>query len=140
MEHKGPKVGVDILVIRNDQILLGLLSKKWLVNGVQAYGVPGRDIRFGEKIGDTVKRDIQEDIGCKVISHRIFSVNASHTSDNHYINIAVAVEIDGEPKNLVPMDWERWDWFDLSKIPTNLFPSAKNAINSYLQKSVCVAE
>lgn len=140
MEYKEPKVGVDILVIKNNQILLGLLSRKWLIDGIQVYGVPGREIRFGEKVGDTVKRNIQEDIGCNVISYRVFSVNASRTVDNHFINIGIIAEIEDEPKNLVPVDWEQWDWFDFSKIPTNLFPSAKNAINSYLQKSVCVAE
>ena len=140
MKHKEPRVGVDVLVVKNNQVLLGLLSKKWLVNGVQVYGVPGRDIRFGEKIGDTVKRDIWKDIGCSVISYKIFSVNVSHTFNNHYINIGIVAEIDGEPKNLVPVDWERWEWFDLSKIPGNLFPSVKNAINCYLEKSVCIAE
>lgn len=140
MKNKEPKVGVDILVIRNSKILLGMLTKKWLVDGKQVYGVPGRDIRFGEKIGNTVKRVLEEDIGCNIVSYKIFSVNASRTLDNHYINIGVAVEIDGEPKNFSPTDWERWGWFDLSSIPTDLFPSAKNAIHSYMQKSVCVAE
>lgn len=140
MEYKEPKVGVDILVIKNNKVLLGLLSMKWLVNGKQVYGVPGRDIRFGEKISDTVKRDIEEDIGCSVVSCKIFSVNASHTPDTHYINIGVMTEIDGEPKNRVPTDWERWEWFDLSTIPTNVFPSAKNVIESYKQNAVCVSE
>lgn len=89
MKKNTPKIGVDILVIKDNQILLGLLSKKWLVNGVRVYGVPCRDIPFGEKIGDTVKRDIQEDIGCNVISYKIFSINASHTTDNHFINIGI---------------------------------------------------
>jgi ADP-ribose pyrophosphatase YjhB (NUDIX family) len=140
MELKKPEVAVDILVIKNNQVLLGLLSKKWLMNGIQVYGVPGRDVRCNEKISDTVKRNIQDDIGCTVISYKIFSVNASHAFNEHYINIGVVVEIDGKLQNLNPEDWERWDWFDLSDIPINIFPSAKNAINCYLNKTVCISE
>lgn len=140
METKSPGVGVDILIIKNNRMLLGLLSDKWMVDGVQVYGVPGRGIRFGENIGDTVKRDVLDDIGCHVISHNIFSVNASYTADTHYINIGVTADIQGEPKNLHSEDWDSWEWFDISSLPTNLFPSAKNAIECYLNKSVCVSQ
>lgn len=140
MESSSPGVGVDILIIKNNHMLLGLLSDKWLVDGVKVYGVPGRGIRFGETIGDTVKQDVLEDIGCRVISHSICSVNASYTSDTHFINIGIIADIEGEPKNLHPEDWDSWEWFDLSSIPTNLFPSAKNTIESYFRKTVCVSE
>jgi hypothetical protein len=49
---KTSKVNVDILVVKNDKILLGLLTEKWNLKGKQVWGVPGRDIYFGEKIGD----------------------------------------------------------------------------------------
>lgn len=139
MNNKEPKVGVAIIVIKDNKILLGLLTKKWLYKGVQVYGVPGRSIRFGEKIGDTVKRDMLEDLGVKIISYKIFSVNANYAYENHYIEIGVIAEIEGEIRNRVPEDWETWEWFDLSKIPSNLFPSAKNAIECYLQKLVSVS-
>jgi len=61
MENKFPKVNVDILIVKENKILLGLLTEKWNYRGKQVYGVPGRDVKFGEKIGDTIKRNIKEE-------------------------------------------------------------------------------
>ena len=140
MVDKFPKVNVDILIVKNGKILLGLLTKKWLYEKKKVYGVPGRDVLFGEKIGDAVKRNIKEEFGCKVIKYKIISVNANRALGNHYIGIGIVAEIDREPKLLMPEDWEKWEWFDKNKIPENLFPATKNLIESYFKKKICVSE
>jgi ADP-ribose pyrophosphatase YjhB (NUDIX family) len=137
---KVPNVSVDILVTKGNKILLGLLTKKWIYDGKQVYGVPGRDIRFGERIGETVKRNIKEEFGCRAIEYKIFCINANYTLKNHYIGIGVIAEIDEEPKNLIKEDWEKWEWFEKSKIPSNLFPATENLIKSYLTNKFNVAE
>lgn len=140
MNFEYPKVNVDILVIRKDKILLGLLTDKWNYEGKKVYGVPGRDIKFGEKIADTVKRNIKEEFDCNVTKYKIICVNANYALGNHYIGIGVVAEIDGEPRNLIPEDWERWEWFDKKNIPSNLFPATRNLIECYLQNKVNVSE
>lgn len=140
MNKKMPRVNVDILIVRNNKILLGFLTKKWSYQGKRIYGVPGRDIKFGEKIGDAVKRDIKKDLGCKVKKYKIISVNANYALGNHYVGTGVVTEINGEPQNLIPEDWERWEWFDKNKIPKNLFPAARNVIESYLKNTFTVSE
>lgn len=140
IQIKLPKVNVDILVVRGNKILLGLLTNKWNYQEKQVYGVPGRDIRFGESIGTTIKRDIKEDLGCIIRSYKVFCVNANYALGNHYIGIGVITGIDGEPKNLIPEDWEKWEWFDKNNIPNNLFPTTKNLIESYLKNEVNVSE
>ena len=137
---KFPKISIDILIIKEGKILLGLLTNKWSYKGKQVYGVPGRDIRFGETIGETVKRDIEEDLGCNVITYKTFCVNANYAISNHYIGIGILAEIDDEPKNLKSEDWEKWEWFDTNNIPGNLFPAAKNVIKSYLENRISVSE
>jgi 8-oxo-dGTP diphosphatase len=140
MNKKFLKVNVDILVIKSKKILLGLLSKSWMYQGKQVYGVPGRDVRFGEKIGETVRRNIKEEFGCNVKNYKIISVNANYALGNHYIGIGVVAEIDNEPKLLIPQDWEKWEWFEKNKIPNNLFPATKNLINCYLENKFTVSE
>ena len=140
MNTKTPNVGIDILVTKESKILLGLLTKKWAINGIRVYGLPGRDIVFQEKMGDCVKRNIHEEFGCEVTNYKIICVNANYEWGNHYINIGVLVEIEGEVKVLKPDDWEKWEWFELEKLPQNLLPSAKNTIDSYLLKKVCISE
>lgn len=140
MNQKYPELGIDILIIRNNKILLGLLTKKWAVNGTQVYGLPGRDLLFKEKMGDSVKRNISEEFDCEVTNYKIICVNANYEWGNHYINIGVLVEIEGEVKLLKPDDWEKWEWFEINKPPQNLLASAKNTIDCYLNNKFCIAE
>ncbi|MDO8609090.1 MAG: NUDIX domain-containing protein [bacterium] len=137
---KYPRINIDILIVNKNKILLGLLTKKWSNKGEQVYGVPGREIYFGEKIGQTVRRNIKEDLGCNVKNYKIISVNANYALGNHYVGIGIVVEIEGEIKNLVPKDWEKWEWFEKYKIPQNLFPATENLINCYLEKKFTVSE
>lgn len=137
---KYPKINVDILVVNKNKVLLGLLTKKWSYKGKQVYGVPGREIYFGEKISQTVRRNIKEDLGCKVKNYKIICVNANYALGNHYLGIGVVAEIQGNIKNVVPEDWEIWEWFDKTKLPTNLFPATKNLLKSFLKDKTCVSE
>ncbi len=140
MLAKSPGINVDILVLKGDKILLGLLTEKWNYEGKQVYGVPGRDVQFGEKIGDTVKRNIKEEFGCNVTKYELICVNTNYALDNHYIGIGVTAEIDDEPKVLLPEDWERWEWFIKDAIPDNLFPATKNLVECYFNKKVNMTE
>lgn len=63
MDSNSPEIDVDILIIKENKLLLGLLTDKWKYNGIQVYGVPGREIRKGETIGQAVKRNIKEEFG-----------------------------------------------------------------------------
>jgi len=135
-----PKVNVDILVVKNDKVLLGALTDKWNLEGKKVYGVPGRDIKFGEKIGETVARNIQEEFDCKAIEYKIICVNANYALNNHYIGIGIVAEITGEPKVLIPEDWEAWSWFSKDEIPDSLFPATKNLLECYFKNKFCVSE
>ncbi len=139
MEYKTPEIDIDILVVKGDKLLLGLLSDKWLYKGQKAYGVPGRKIHFNETIGEAVKRNIREEFDCGVTRYKIFCVNANYYN-GHFIGIGVEVEIDGEPKLLKTEGWEKWEWFEKDNTPTNLFPSAKNLVESYIQHKFCISE
>ena len=114
MSNQNPKMNVDILVLRENKILLGLLTKEWLYKAQQVYGVPGRDLYFKETIGDCVNRNMREELDCKVVSHEIISVNANYEFGNHYIGIGVVIETSDEPKLMKPQDWERGNGLPLT--------------------------
>jgi ADP-ribose pyrophosphatase YjhB (NUDIX family) len=140
MSSKFPRINVDILVIKKNKILLGLLSKKWLGNKRQVYGVPGRDIYFNQTIGDAIKGSLKEEVGCKTKKYKIICVNANYEFGNHYVGVGAVAEIDGKVKLLRPDEWSKWEWFDRNKLPINLFPAAKNLIECYLTNKFNVAE
>lgn len=139
MAINSPEIDIDILIVRGDKLLLGLLTDKWQFNGKKSYGVPGREIRKGETMGQAVKRNIKEEFGRNVLSYKIICVNSNYYN-GHFIGIGVVVEMDGEPQLLKKEDWERWEWFDKEKIPQNLFPPAKNLIECYLKNKFCISE
>ena len=68
---KSPGINIDILIVKENKILLGLMTKQWNYEGKQVYGVPGRDIRFGEKIGDTLRRNIKEEFDTLIYETRL---------------------------------------------------------------------
>ena len=135
-----PGINVDILIVQNGKVLLGLLSEKWLYEGKKVYGVPGRDILLNEAIEQTVQRNIHEEFGCEISSHEIICVNANRAFGNHYIGIGVVAKLSSEPQFKKSGDWDSWEWFPLDSIPENLFPAAKNAIECYRTKKICVSE
>lgn len=138
--EKFPRVNVSILALKDKKVLLGLLSKKWLHEGKQVYGSPGRELLFRETIGDAIRRNIKEEIGCDVTEYNIICVNANYEWGNHYIGIGATVRIVGDPKLLKPDDWERWEWFDINSLPSNLLPELRYLITSYKEKKVNVSE
>lgn len=139
MQEKRPNINVDILVQRDGKVLLGLLTEQW-TGAERKYGLPGRDILFGETIGETVARNVREEFGCELRSHRVIAVNANYEGGNHYIGVGVIAEIAGDLQHLLKEDWEKWEWFSLDAMPENVFAPAKNLIECFRSGKVCVSE
>lgn len=137
MTHPG--LNVDILILDGTKVLLGLLSKEWLYEGKQVYGVPGREILFQETITDTVSRNIREEFDCDCGDIQIISVNTNRAFGNHYIGIGAVTSFKGTPKLTPSKDWDTWEWHDLEKLPTNLFLAATNAIECFKKNKFCIA-
>lgn len=140
MSNKTPTLSVDILVLRDDKVLLGLLSEPWWINNQPTYGLPGREIHFGESFGDAIDRNIAEELECQLLSHSIIAVNANYALGNHFVGIGATATIQGEPKLMKPEDWQKWEWVSVNALPDNLFPPARNLVQSYLQHKVNIAE
>ena len=136
---KIPKVAIDILILRDQNVLLGKLTDKW-TNGKELYGVPGRDLYFNERIGECVKRNIWEELGCETEKYNIFCINANYEFGNHYISIGVQANISGEPKLLKPDDWKSWEWVPLNNLPENIFAPAKNLFECYFKNTITVSQ
>lgn len=150
---KNIKVSVDILISKTRNILFfdqkflfGKLSQKWDTKGTGLYGLPGGEIKFGEKIDSAVKRMIRAELGCKTTWYRIFCVNVNYAFGNHYVVLGIYATISGTPKILKPKDWLSWEWhrkyFLDGDSKSNLFPSAEKtwdcAFNG--KTNVCYSE
>jgi len=130
---KNPIPSVDLLITRNSKILLGKLNQKWTNNGKYEYGLPGREIKFGDNFQRSIESNLREELGMTLKSFKIFCINNNFGFGNHYVSIGILVEAEGNPEVKKSEDWKEWKWFEKDDIPSKLFPSAELTIKCFLE-------
>jgi len=132
-------IGIDLIVLRDNKVLLGKVSEKWKTpNG--EWGLPGGDVNFGETFRQTIERNLEKELGLKLKSFKIISINSNFWLDNHYINIGILVDVKGKEKLKNKKDWEEWEWFEFKKLPEKLCQPAKLTLKSFLEKKISVSK
>jgi len=132
-ENNRPKVGVGVMV-KNEQgkVLLGLRLSK---HGYGTWSFPGGHLEFGEKMTQAAIREAHEETGLIVSDLELTSVAdelGALDQGKHYINIGfLARAASGNPAIKEPEKWERWEWFDLNKLPEPLFEGTRLMIERY---------
>ncbi len=127
-----PQVGVGVLIFNNKgEVLLGQRSNS---HGDGDYGPPGGHLEFGESFEECAIREVKEEIGVELISPQFLSVtNDVFIDDNkHYISIFMqGILPEGQQiVNMEPYKILGWEWFDIDKLPENLFLPLKNLVAS----------
>lgn len=138
MSKKMPTASVDLIIMRGDDILLGRVSNKWEGEGEYIWGLPGREIKFRDNFEETVRKNLEEELGMELENFKVICVNNNFGFGNHYVVIGVLVSAKGEPKMLRPEDWKEWRWVSKDKIPDKLFPSAELTIKCFLENRMAV--
>lgn len=145
-------VSVDLIIRKNNKILLGKLSKDWRTkkkwrNEKQEWGLPGGNVKraryFGEKrfktFQATIERDVGE-LGMKLKNFRIISVNSNFWLKHHYVNIGVLVETEGNERLRNHSNWEELKWFDIKELPKELNEPAELTLRSFKENKTSVSE
>lgn len=136
---KIPTVSVD-LIVENEkkEILLGKVTEQWQADGKYLWGLPGREVEFGETLVQSALRDIEQETGMQATSWAIQHVNTNFGFAGHYVAVGIVLQATGEPHITKPEDWSAWQWFDSANLPEQLFPSAKATLEAYLSGVVSV--
>lgn len=129
-----PKIGVGIMLMKNDSILLG---KRIGIHGEGTYGWPGGGLEYGESVMGAVKREAKEETGVSVHDASFLCVSNTISSDRHYIDLEfVVTEFEGNPENLEPEYCEGWNWYNLRALPKPLFQPCHAALDSLVSNRV----
>lgn len=115
------RVGVGLLILKDDKILLG---KRKNALGAGQWGSTGGHVEYGETLQDAIMRELAEEAGITVKNVRFLCVSdfLTHMPERHYVDVGFVGEWEsGEPQLLEPHKCAGWEWVDKDDLPDNLF-------------------
>ncbi len=127
--NQEPKVGVAIIITRNDQVLL---VKRKGVHGAGSWSTPGGHLDFGESPEVCAAREAKEEVDLNVVNIRFRAItNDVFESDGkHYISIWMDGEsLSGEPKISADYEVAELGWFTWDSLPEPLFLPFEHLLN-----------
>lgn len=132
-ENSRPKIGVGVMVKNNQgKVLMGLRLSK---HGYGTWSFPGGHLEFGETMMQAAIRETHEETGLIIDDLELISIAdelGALDQNKHYVNVGfLAHAINGKPTINEPKKWERWEWFDLNKLPEPLFEGPALMIERY---------
>ncbi len=131
MSQQKAEIGVNVFVVRANKLLLGK-RKGGADDG--SWGLPGGHLEYMESLIEGAGRELQEETGLIALDLRFHHlVNDPLPGDGtHYLHINfTASKVEGEPKVCEPQRCYEWQWFDLNKLPDNIFIGHRQCIKSF---------
>ena len=126
--NERPKVGVAVIVIKDNQVLLG---KRRNAHGAGTWCFPGGHLEFGETIQECARREVLEETGLVVSNLRLttYTNDMFVTEHKHYVTLFVVADCpSGEPRRLEPTKCAGWEWFSWDNLPRPLFLPIQNLL------------
>ena len=142
MDNKNVRAGIGIMILRDNEILLGKRNTdpekaSSELHGESSWTMPGGKIHFGERIEDAAQRELKEETGLAAKKLKVVSVGNEIVSDAHFVTIGFLCEdFDGEPKVMEPEEVTEWKWFPINKLPDPIFPPSLKLLQNYINKEV----
>lgn len=127
----GFSVGINVFVIRDGRILLGLRRN---VAGEGTWGLPGGHLEFGERMVAAAARELAEETGLHASSFQFVNlVNNLPEERAHYLQVGFIAEgVAGNPTLREPERCVEWTWFPLDQLPENIFFAHVDQIRCFL--------
>ncbi len=141
MENKHIGAGCGVMVFNeNNKLLLGLRSNNEETADSElheegTWTMPGGNIEYGETFEEAGIREAKEEADLDVTDLEVFCVQTDKNEHAHYVSVGmIAHSFNGIPKVMEPGVILKWEWFDIDKLPNNIFTPSKKTIDCYLNK------
>jgi 8-oxo-dGTP diphosphatase len=135
MTKRTPKVGIGVMILKEDKVLLG---ERIGSHGEGEFAFPGGHLEYMESFEDCAKRETLEECGIEIddVSFQ-FLANMKDYAPKHYVHIGVIAKWkSGEPQNLEPHMCKGWKWYDIEQLPERLFIPVKMAIEAHKSNNI----
>lgn len=109
------KVGVGVVIVRDNKVLLGLRQGS---HGAGTWSCPGGHVEFGETIAECSARETLEETNAELHLYAEFFDWNQKIWDNekHYVTIYSLGTINGDPVVCEPHKCQEWRWFTASEL------------------------
>ena len=131
--------GCGVMVFNNrNQLLLGLRNSDEALADSElheegTWTLPGGQIEYGETFEEAGAREAKEETGIDVKNLEVFCVQTDMNEHAHFVSVGmIARSFEGTPEVMEPDVIIEWDWFDLDKLPQNIFTPSKKTIDCFL--------
>ncbi|MBI2004652.1 NUDIX domain-containing protein [Patescibacteria group bacterium] len=132
MENQRPKVGVGVIVKKDNKVLLG---KRKNAHGEGSWCFAGGHLEFWESVEECAAREVEEEVGIKIknIKQSTYTNDLFEKDKKHYVTIFVVADWkSGNVELREPEKCECWEWFVWDDLPSPLFLPIRN----YLKKGI----
>lgn len=127
--EKIPRVGLGIIIRKDQQILLG---KRIGGHAPGTWQPPGGYLEWFETIENGARREVREETGLEIANVDIRSVaeNFFEKEQKHFVSILINADwVSGEPELLEPDKCTTWKWFSWNDLPEPLFSPLQSHID-----------
>ncbi len=128
MTIKEPKIGIGVIVVKDEKVLLG---RRKGTHGGGTWSFAGGHLEFNEELEAGAQREVREETGLNIKNIRLgtFTNDIFRNEEKHYITLFVVADYDfGELEVKEPERCEEWQWFEWNKLPTPLFLPIQNLL------------
>lgn len=129
---KPQPIGVCTILIdiKKKSLLLGKRKNSYKAG---YYGLPGGRIKLGEPTATAAIREVKEETGIKIEQIQFVGTIREYQQEKDFIHFAfLSTSFSGEPALCEPDKCEGWQWFPITKLPQQILPGHRLAIESYL--------
>jgi len=130
MKKSRPKVGVGVIIVKDNKVLLG---ERKNAHGEGTWCFPGGHLEYNESIERCAEREVEEEtgIGIKNIRSGPYTNDIFKGEGKHYITVYCIADYDkGDVEIKEPEKCSQWDWFEWDKLPKPLFLPIINLIQT----------
>lgn len=127
-EYNRPKVGVGVIVVKDNKVLLGQRKN---AHGEGSWAFPGGHLEMNETPEECAQRETLEEVGIriKILKPVTFTNDIFENENKHYITLFILSEYDsGEVNVMEPDKCVRWEWFEWNNLPQPVFLSIQNLL------------
>lgn len=130
------KVGLGIMIKDGNKVLLGHRTKERKDTGgifePDSWTFPGGKQEFDETVIEGAIREVKEETNLDISDIKVFNVSDDIQPNKHYVTIQlIASSYSGELRVMEPLKEDKWEWFDLDNLPSNLYSPTKKFIEKY---------